>query len=217
MRTPAPSPRSKVRRLAGRSRYDRDTVDGILDAGLVGHLAFIANDHPYAIPMLYVRSGEVVYLHGSRLSRLLKSASGGTSVCFTVTLLDGLVLARSAFHHSVNYRSVAILGRARPVREEAEKRAALDALVEHVAAGRTRDARRPDAKELAATEVIALGLEEASTKIRTGGPVDAPEDYKLPVWAGEIPLGLRAGTPVTDPRCTVAAPDYVTRLLDADV
>jgi nitroimidazol reductase NimA-like FMN-containing flavoprotein (pyridoxamine 5'-phosphate oxidase superfamily) len=216
MKTPAPSSRSKVRRLGGRGRYDRETIDAILDAGLVGHLAFARDDQPYAIPMLYVRAGETLYLHGSRLSRLLTSAGAGIPVCFTVTLLDGLVLARSAFHHSVNYRSVVVLGRARPVREEAEKRSALDALVEHVVTGRTRDARRPNAKELAATEVIALGLQEASAKSRSGGPADAPDDYELPVWAGEIPLGLRAGTPVTDPRCTVAPPDYVTRLLSAD-
>ncbi|MEA2146200.1 MAG: uncharacterized protein QOG59_1787, partial [Solirubrobacteraceae bacterium] len=156
MKTPAPSPRSKVRRLAGRGRYDRDTIDSILDSGLVGHLAFVRDDHPFAIPMLYVRADDTLYLHGSRLSRLLKSAGAGIPVCFTVTLLDGLVLARSAFHHSVNYRSVVVLGRARLVEDEAEKRAALDALVEHVAAGRTRDARRPNPKELAATEVIAL-------------------------------------------------------------
>ena len=215
MKTPAPSPRSKVRRLAGRGRYARETIDAILDAGLVGHLAFVRDDQPFAIPMLYVRAGDTLYLHGSRLSRLLKSAGAGIPVCFTVTLLDGLVLARSAFHHSVNYRSVVVLGRAQPVGDEAEKRAALDALVEHVATGRTRDARRPNAKELAATEVLALGLDEASAKFRTGGPADAPDDYELPVWAGEIPLGLRAGTPVTDPRCSVAPPEYVTRLVSA--
>jgi uncharacterized protein len=215
MKASAPTARSKVRRLGGRGRYDRQTIDTILDAGLVGHLAFTRDDQPYAIPMLYVRVDETLYLHGSRLSRLLTSAGAGIPVCFSVTLLDGLVLARSAFHHSVNYRSVVVLGRARPVRDEGEKRAALDALVEHVAAGRTRDARRPNAKELAATEVIALGLEEASAKSRSGGPVDAPEDYELPVWAGEIPLGLRAGPPVTDPRCTVSPPDYVARLVGA--
>jgi hypothetical protein len=134
-------------------------------------------------------------------------------VCFTVTLIDGLVLARSAFHHSVNYRSVVVLGHAQPVRDEAGKRTALDALVEHVAPGRTGDARRPSPKELAATEVIALGLDEASAKLRSGGPADAPEDYALDVWAGEVPLALRAGTPVPDARCTTAVPEYLDRLV----
>jgi nitroimidazol reductase NimA-like FMN-containing flavoprotein (pyridoxamine 5'-phosphate oxidase superfamily) len=212
MKTPAPSSRTKVRRLGKRGRYDRATVDAILDAALVGHLAFVAGDQPYAMPMLFARAGDTLYLHGSRLGRLLKTTGAGIPVCFTVTLVDGLVLARSAFHHSVNYRSVVVLGEARAVREEAEKRRALDAIVEHVVPGRTREARGPNAGELKATEVIALAIDEASAKVRTGGPVDAAEDYGLPVWAGEIPLATVAGAPAPDARCAVAVPAYVGRL-----
>ena len=209
----APSPRTKVRRLGGRGRYDEETVNAILDAGLVGHMAFVQDDQPYAIPMLYARSDRTLYLHGSRLSRLLRGAGGGVRVCFTVTLVDGLVLARSGFHHSVNYRSVVVLGRARPVEGEAGKRLALDTLVEHIVPGRTSEARGPSAKELAATAVLALDLDEASAKLRTGGPVDAAEDYALPVWAGEIPLRVKAGDPVPDDRCAVPLPAYLERLV----
>jgi nitroimidazol reductase NimA-like FMN-containing flavoprotein (pyridoxamine 5'-phosphate oxidase superfamily) len=211
----APSPRTKVRRRGGRGRYDQETIHAILDAGLVGHMAFVKDDQPYAIPMLYARRERTLYLHGSPLSRLIKSTSGGIPVCFTVTLLDGLVLARSAFHHSVNYRSVVVLGQAEVVREEAVKRLALDTLVEHVASGRTSEARGPSAEELEATEVLSLELDEASAKLRTGGPVDAPEDYALPVWAGVIPLRVTAGAAVTDDRCPVPVPGYVERLLAA--
>ncbi|HLJ03680.1 MAG TPA: pyridoxamine 5'-phosphate oxidase family protein [Solirubrobacteraceae bacterium] len=190
-------------------------MHAILDAGLVGHMAFIQEDQPYAIPMLYARRERVLYLHGSRLSRLLKGAGGGIPVCFTVTLVDGLVLARSGFHHSVNYRSVVVLGRAGIVEGEAAKRLALDTIVDHIVPGRTTEARGPSTKELAATEVLALELDEASAKLRTGGPVDAPEDYALPVWAGEIPLHLTAGEPVPDARCAVPLPAYLERLVAA--
>jgi nitroimidazol reductase NimA-like FMN-containing flavoprotein (pyridoxamine 5'-phosphate oxidase superfamily) len=212
MKAAAPSPRTKIRRLAKRGRYDRPTIEAVLDAGLVGHLAFTVEDQPYAMPMLYARAGDTLYLHGSRLSRLLTTARTGIPVCFTVTLVDGLVLARSAFHHSVNYRSAIVLGRAHLVAEESEKRAALDAIVEHVVPGRTQDARRPNAGELKATEVIALPIDEASAKVRTGGPVDAPEDYALPVWAGEIPLAVAVGAPVPDDRCEALVPDYIAAL-----
>jgi nitroimidazol reductase NimA-like FMN-containing flavoprotein (pyridoxamine 5'-phosphate oxidase superfamily) len=214
-RAAAPSPRTKVRRLAGRGRYDQDTVHAILDAGLVGHMAFVKDDQPYAIPMLYARHDRTLYLHGSRLSRALAGVAAGIPVCFTVTLVDGLVLARSGFHHSVNYRSVVVLGEARVVEGEAAKRLALDTLVEHVAPGRTSEARGPSAKELKATEVLALGLDEASAKLRTGGPVDAAEDYALPVWAGEIPLRITAGAPVADDRCGEPVPAYLRRLVAA--
>jgi nitroimidazol reductase NimA-like FMN-containing flavoprotein (pyridoxamine 5'-phosphate oxidase superfamily) len=203
------SERTKIRRRGGRGKYAREQIELILDAGLVGHLAFVADGQPYAIPMLYARIDELLYLHGSPLSRLLKRAVDGAEVCFTVTLLDGLVLARSAFHHSLNFRSVVVLGETRAVREPAEKLASLEALVERVMPGRSADARGPDAKELKATEVVALRLDEASAKIRTGPPVDAPEDYALPVWAGEIPLRLAAGNPLPDDRCTAPLPDYL--------
>lgn len=212
MRPAPPAPRTRIRRLAKRGRYDRPTIDAILDAGLVGHLAFAVDGQPYAMPMLYARVDATLYLHGSRLSRLLRTAQTGIPVCFTVTLVDGLVLARSAFHHSVNYRSAVVLGRAHVVAEESEKRAALDAIVEHVVPGRTRDARGPNAGELKATDVIALPIEEASAKVRTAGPVDAPEDYALPVWAGEIPLAVVAGAPIADERCQAPVPEYVAAL-----
>ncbi len=204
-----PSERVKVRRRAGRGAYDAERITAILDAGLVGHLAFVTGDQPYAIPMLYVRVEDRVVLHGSPLSRLIGTAADQVPVCFTVTVLDGLVLARSAFHHSLNYRSVVILGRARVVREPSAKRRALDALVEHVIAGRTADARRPSDDELRATELLELPLDEASAKVRNGPPVDAGEDLALPVWAGEIPLALVRGQPVPDDRCAEPLPDYL--------
>jgi nitroimidazol reductase NimA-like FMN-containing flavoprotein (pyridoxamine 5'-phosphate oxidase superfamily) len=208
---PPASARVTVRRRAGRGAYDRAAVDRILDEGLIGHVALVADGQPYAIPMLYVRRGDQLYLHGSPLSRLLGHAAGAAPICFTVTLLDGIVLARSAFHHSLNYRSVVVLGEARAVRDRSEKLAALEALVEHVVSGRTADARGPDEQELKATEVVALTLDEASAKARTGPPVDAAGDYALPVWAGEIPLRVTAGAPLPDGRCAVPVPDYLRR------
>jgi uncharacterized protein len=208
-RATAPSPRTKVRRRAGRGRYGRATINAILDEGLVGHAALVADGQPYAIPMLYARDGEVLYMHGSPLSRLVSGLAEGVPVCFTVTLLDGLVLARSAFHHSVNYRSVVVLGEARAVRDREAKHAALTRIVEHAAAGRSADARGPSDPELDATEVLSLPLDEASAKIRTGPPVDAPEDYALPVWAGEVPLRVVVSEPVTDTRCSQPVPAYV--------
>jgi nitroimidazol reductase NimA-like FMN-containing flavoprotein (pyridoxamine 5'-phosphate oxidase superfamily) len=201
------TPRTRVRRRAGRGAYDRATIEAILDEGLVAHVGFVADGQPYVMPMLYARAGQSLYLHGSPLSRLLGALSDEVPVCVTVTLLDGLVLARSAFHHSLNYRSVVVLGTARAVEDEAEKRAALDALVEHAVPGRTADARRPDAAELAATEVLCLPLAEASAKARTGGPVDAPEDRDLPVWAGEVPFALQTLPPRAD--CALPVPDYL--------
>lgn len=204
-----PSPRVKVRRRAGRGAYDADTVAAILDDGLVGHLAFVEDRQPFAIPMLYVRIGDHLILHGSPLSRLIRVGGEGVQVCFTVTHLDGIVLARSAFHHSLNYRSVVILGHARAVQEPDAKRSALDALVEHVVAGRTAQARGPSEEELTATELLELPLTEASAKVRSGPPVDAGDDLSLPVWAGEIPLSLVRGQPVSDARCTQPLPDYL--------
>ncbi len=203
------SARAKVRRRAGRGRYGREVIDAILDAGTVGHLAFVEDGQPYAIPMLYARMGDDLVLHGSPLSRVLGAARDGAAMCFTVTVLDGLVLARSAFHHSLNYRSVVVLGRARLVREAGDKHAALRALVDHIVPGRADDVRGPSPAELAATEVVTMPLSEASAKLRTGPPVDAAEDCRLPVWAGEIPLRLAAGAPVPDERCGVPLPGYL--------
>ena len=161
--------------------------------------------------MLYARDGDVIYLHGSPLSRLLSDLAGGVPACFTVTLVDGLVLARSAFHHSLNYRSVVVLGQAHAISDPDAKFEALTKLVEHVATGRSADARGPSAKELKATEVVSMTLDEASAKVRTGGPVDAPEDYALPTWAGELPLGMAVGRPIADDRCSEPIPSYVHR------
>ena len=195
-----------MRRRAGRGVYDRETIDAILDEGLVGHLAFAVDGQPYALPMLYARRASEIYLHGSPLSRLLRTAGAGAPMCLTVTLVDGLVLARSAFHHSINYRSAVVLGSARLVTEREEKDEALRLIVEHAAPGRAADARAPSRQELKATAVVAMAIEEASAKARSGPPIDAAEDYALPVWAGELPLAVAAGAPVADPRCSVSEP-----------
>jgi hypothetical protein len=202
--------RSTVRRRAGRGNYDRDTINAILDAGKVGHVGIVGRDgQPFVIPVLYARDGMEIYVHGSPLSRLLSTLSQSTPMCLTVTLLDGLVLARSAFHHSMNYRSVVVLGDGQAIPEPERKHAALRRIVEQVVPGRSDDVRGPSEQELAATEVVALSIREASAKIRTGPPVDAAEDYSLPVWAGEVPLTLVTGEAVPDDRCTQPVPDYV--------
>jgi nitroimidazol reductase NimA-like FMN-containing flavoprotein (pyridoxamine 5'-phosphate oxidase superfamily) len=208
--------RSAVRRRAGRAAYDRETIDAILDEGLVAHLGIVGDGQPYVIPVLYARAGTRIYLHGSPLSRLLGTLVRSVPMCLTVTLLDGIVFARSAFHHSLNYRSVVVLGCGRALTDPDAKREALEVIVGHVARERPGDVRGPDDGELAATEVIALEIEEASAKIRTGPPVDAPADYALPAWAGELPLRLTAAEPIPDPRCAVPVPDYVSSYARAD-
>lgn len=204
------TPRTRVRRRAGRGRYDRATIHAILDEGLVAHVGIVAEGQPYVIPVLYARAGGQIYLHGSPLSRLVRDLAEGVPMCLTVTLLDGLVLARSAFHHSMNYRSVVVLGQGRAVREREQKLEALTALVDRIVPGRSEDARGPSAKELRATEVIALAIDEASAKVRTGPPADAAADYALPVWAGVLPLALSVGAPEADDRCAVPVPEYVS-------
>jgi len=208
----APSPRTRVRRLPARGAYDRETVHAILDEGLVAHVGFVADGQPYVIPTLYGRSGRLLYLHGSAASRMLVGLEGGLPVCLTVTLLDGLVLARSAFHHSANYRSVVVLGRASPVADPAAKTVALRVISEHVAPGRWEAVRPPDPRELAATSVLALPLDEASAKVRAGPPVDEAEDLALPVWAGVLPLSLTPGQPLADGAGVAAElPEHVRR------
>jgi nitroimidazol reductase NimA-like FMN-containing flavoprotein (pyridoxamine 5'-phosphate oxidase superfamily) len=204
--------RTMVHRHKERGTYDHDAIHRILDEGLVGHVGFVADDQPYVIPVLYARDGERIYLHGSPLSRLLRTLAQGVRMCLTVTLVDGLVLARSAFHHSVNYRSVVVLGTATAVTDPTEKRNALTRVVEHVIVGRPQDARGPTNAELKATEVIALEIEEVSAKVRTGPPVDSKRDYANlgHVWAGELPLTLVPGQPIPDDRCAVAVPAYVS-------
>jgi uncharacterized protein len=205
----SPSDRARVRRRAGRAHYDRATIDAILAEGLYGHVGLEADGQPYVIPALYGRSSDELFLHGSPLSRLLGTAARGAKICFTVTLLDGLVLARTAFHHSMNYRSVVVFGEARPVDDREEKREALRLIVEHVVPGRSDDVRGPNDQELDATQVVALELSEASAKIRTGPPIDGPEDYSWPAWAGELPLTLAPGVPVDDGRTSEPLPEYV--------
>jgi nitroimidazol reductase NimA-like FMN-containing flavoprotein (pyridoxamine 5'-phosphate oxidase superfamily) len=195
---PAPSARTTVRRLPERGRYDRAAVHAVLDEGLVAHVGLATDDGPVVIPMLYGRDGDRLLLHGSAASRLLRGGSKGAELCVTVTLVDGLVLARSAFHHSMNYRSVVVIGTATAVEDLAERRAALDRVVDHIVPGRRPDVRPPTEKEVRATLVLALPLDECSVKVRTGGPKEEPEDMDLPVWAGVIPVTTAYGTPVPD-------------------
>ena len=183
-----PTERTQVKRLPKRGNYDRDTVYKILDSGIVCHIGFSVDGQPLVIPTNYGRLGDTLYIHGSAASRMLRTLSSGIPMCVTVTHLDGLVLARSAFHHSVNYRSVVILGTAKLVEDPAEKMEALRIFTEQVMKGRWDDIRIPNEQELKATTVISVALEEVSAKIRTGGPVDDEEDYALPVWAGVLPL-----------------------------
>ncbi len=194
------SDRVRVRRKRERASYDRSVIDGILDEALIAHLGITEQGQPLVIPTLHARCGEVVYCHGSVASRTLKTLATGAPVCLTVSLLDGLVLARSAMHHSANYRSVMLIGQATSVEDPAQKIAAFEAIVEHIVPGRWRDVRAPTDNELKATAVLAIPIDEASAKIRTGGPVDDEEDYALTAWAGVIPMASRAMAPVPDTR-----------------
>jgi uncharacterized protein len=196
-----PSPRATVKRLPDRARYDARTVHAILDEGLVCHVGFVDGEdgQPFVIPTTYARDGERLLIHGSAASRMVRALASGGPACVTVTLLDGLVLARSGFHHSMNYRSVVVLGRAVEITDAAEKRRALDAIVDHVAPGRTAEARPPSETEMRGTRVVALPLDEASAKVRTGPPKDDEDDLALDCWAGELPLRLVAQDPVPDP------------------
>lgn len=187
--------RTNVRRLPGRGSYDRDLIHQVLDEGLVCHVGFADAHGPVVIPMAYARDGDTLLLHGSRASRTLRHLASDEPVCVTTTILDGLVLARSAFHHSMNYRAVVVFGRATEITDEAEKRAALEAYVEALLPGRWRAARQPTAKELAATAVVRLAIDEASAKVRAGPPVDDEDDLERPVWAGVLPLETVVGTP----------------------
>ncbi|MGV9578162.1 pyridoxamine 5'-phosphate oxidase family protein [Streptomyces sp. NPDC003509] len=212
-----PTERTVPSRARPRAAYDKETVHSILDAAYLCHLGFVRDGAPVVLPTLFGRIGDRLYVHGSTGSRPLRAAGAadpGLAVCLTVTHLDGLVLARSAFHHSMNYRSVVVHGTARTVTDPEERRVALDAIVDQVVPGRSKDSRPADAKELAATAVIRLDLDEVSAKIRTGGPNDEPEDLALPHWAGVIPVARSYGTPVPsddlDP--AVRVPDYLTAL-----
>jgi hypothetical protein len=210
-----PTERTQVRRLPQRGVYERETVYRILDEGLVCHVGFVADGKPVVIPTGYGRQGDTLYFHGSTASRMFRTLSQGADVCITVTLLDGLVLARSAFHHSMNYRSVILFGKAAVVEEPAEKLAALRAFTEHVAPGRWEEIRPPSEKELKATTVLAIPLKEVSAKVRTGPPLDDEEDYALRVWAGVLPFVLTPQPPIPDARLggEIPVPEYVRKYL----
>ena len=193
------SERTRLRRRAERGRYDRETVHAILDEALVCHVGFSVEGQPYVIPTTYARVWDLLYVHGAAANRMLRTLAGGVPVCVTVTLIDGFVLARSAFHHSMNYRSVVVLGTAIEVVDPDERRRALEAIVEHVVPGRARNVRPPSDEELRATRVLCLALDEASAKVRTGPPLDAAAELGRRCWAGVIPLRLTAATPLADP------------------
>jgi nitroimidazol reductase NimA-like FMN-containing flavoprotein (pyridoxamine 5'-phosphate oxidase superfamily) len=208
-----PTDRTRVRRYPARAKYERATIEAILDEGMVCHVGFVHDGHPFVLPTMYVRDGERILIHGSPLSRMLTGAAEGLPLCVTVTLLDGVVMARSAFHHSMNYRSVAIIGRAHEVVEPAAKLEAMRALVERLIPGRWDEVRQPTPGEIAGTRVLEIPLLEASAKVRTGGPVELAEDESFPVWAGVVPLSLTPGEPIPDAKLAsgIEAPEYVRR------
>ena len=205
------TPRTKVRRLPDRAVYEKSDIYAIIDEALICHVGFVRDDQPFVIPTIHARVDDTLYIHGSAASRMLRTLKDGAPACVTVTLLDGLVLARSDFHHSMNYRSVVILGTLTPVTDREQKLAALKTIVEHVVPGRSAETRGPNDRELKATTVMAMKISEASAKVRTGPPGDEEEDYDLSVWAGVIPLRLQPGNPEPDPllREGIGIPTYV--------
>jgi hypothetical protein len=205
----APTPRTRLVREPQRAVYDRTAIDAILDEAFICHVGFVVDGQPYVIPTGFGRSGDHLYIHGSAASRMLRNLDQGIPVCVTVTLLDGLVLARSIFNHSMNYRSVVVLGTAVAVEERAEKLEALRLLSEHILPGRWVESRFPNEQEIKATTVLRLPLSECSAKVRTGPPIDDEEDYAFDTWAGVIPLTTAVGAPIPDDRCNREAPDYV--------
>jgi len=207
----SPTDRATVRRLPKRGNYDRNTINAILDEGLICHVGFVVDGAPRVIPTGYVRIGDNLYIHGSPASAMLAVGGKPQEISITVTLIDGLVLARSAFHHSVNYRSVVIFGPAHVVESAAEKMEILKAFTDHMIPGRWADARKPTEPELKGTKVLCVPIIEASAKIRTGPPIDDKEDYELSMWAGVLPLATVAGTPIADPdlRAGIEVPSYL--------
>jgi len=204
--------RNRVKRLPKRGHYDHETVYRILDKALICHVGFVDQRQPFVIPTNFARVNDTILLHGSKASRMLKHIATGSPVCVTATIVDGLVLARSVFHHSVNYRSVVLFGKGRLVADKKEKLAALEAITEHIIPGRWREARLPNHKEMNATSVVSIKIESASAKVRIGPPVDDQEDYTLPVWAGILPLQEMALAPVRDELMPedIPIPYYVT-------
>jgi uncharacterized protein len=203
--------RTRVIREPQRGVYDRDAIYKILDEGFICHVGFAIDGQPFVIPTMYARVGDAIYFHGSAASRMLRNVSAGVSVCVTVTLVDGLVLARSVFNHSMNYRSVVALGKATLVDAGAEKLEALHGFTEKILPGRWDEARQPNEKELKATSILRLELTEVSAKVRMGPPEDDAEDYALGIWAGVLPMGLKSGEPIRDERCdeAIAVPRYL--------
>jgi nitroimidazol reductase NimA-like FMN-containing flavoprotein (pyridoxamine 5'-phosphate oxidase superfamily) len=205
-----PTARTTVKRHPERGDYDRDVIDAILDEALICHLGFLVEGQPFVIPTIHARDGDVLYIHGSPGSRMLRTARAGVDICVTATLLDGLVLARSVYNHSMNYRSVVVLGRAHEVTDLDEKLRAMQCVVEHVVQGRWNDARQPNEGEIKGTTILALPLDEASAKIRSGPPVDDEDDLALPVWAGVIPLRLEPSEPTAADGVDGPPPPYAT-------
>jgi len=205
--------RTTLKRLPKRGSHERETINQILDEGFICHVGFAVDGLPFVIPTGYARAADKLIIHGSQASRMLRALKTGIDVCVAVTLIDGLVLARSAFHHSMNYRSVVIFGRAVPIEQREEKLAALFALSEHMIPGRWQEVREPSEAELQQTTVLSLPIDEASAKIRTGPPLDDEEDYAMSVWAGVLPMRLQFDKPISDPRLpgNIQVPEYVSR------
>ncbi len=204
-----PTNRTRHRRLPKRGSFEVDVINAVLDEALMCHVGFAVDGRPSVIPTIHARVDDQLYLHGAAANHMLRSLAGGIEACVTVTIVDGLVLARSAFHHSMDYRSVMIFGRAKGVDDQDEKRRAMHALVDHVVPGRNADARPPSDSELRSTLVMRLPITEASAKIRTGGPIDDEEDMTLGIWAGVLPCTMTFGTPVAEPDVTAPLPEYV--------
>jgi uncharacterized protein len=210
-----PGKKIKVNRIPERGFYDSETINKIIDGALYCHISFIQDGHPFIIPTIHARMNDHLVFHGAKASRLLKQISGGEEIAVSVTILDGLVLARSVFHHSMNYRSVVIFGKGKLIEDENEKLNALEAITNHILPGRWDDARKPSEKELNATSVVSLKIDEASAKIRSGPPKDEEEDYDLPVWAGVIPLSKKFGQLEEDPKLKpgILLPDYIDKFI----
>ena len=208
------SERTKVHRLPDRGFYDFETITKILDDTFICHIGFVVENQPYVIPTCFGRENDEIFFHGAKGSRMLKAIKNGSDICITVTILDGIVLARSAFHHSVNYRSVVILGKAKEISESSEKEKALQIITEHIMPGRWNDVRKPNAKELNTTTVLSLNINEASAKIREGAPKDDEEDMDLEIWAGVLPLKIAPQEPIQDSKLkdNILLPGYLSNL-----
>jgi len=203
--------RNQVRRLPKRADYRKDVIYKIIDEALICHVGFVQEGQPFVIPTIHTRRGDTIYLHGATVSRMIQHVQKGNPMCIEITLLDGIVFARSVFHSSVNYRSVVLFGTGRLVDSDEEKMRALEAMIKHLAPGRWEEARKPNQKELASTAVVGIQIESASAKIRIGPPADDEEDYQLPVWAGVLPLQMQALEPIADLRLEdgISVPEYI--------